>query len=110
MHAGHDCERLLLTDYMNDLCIQATTESHIESKLHGVFSGECIGWRGQRLQLRARVAAARLVGMVTIFERGFNDSLRMRIMYCVIFVSRCLFLCTRNLGQNARCSSICASC
>ena len=47
--------------------------------------------------------------MVTSLDRGFSASLRMRIRYCVIFVSRCLFLCTRNLGQNARCSSICGS-
>ena len=33
---------------------------------------------------------------------------RMRIKNCVILVSRCLFLCTRNLGQYCRCSSICS--
>ena len=32
-----------------------------------------------------------------------------RMRYWVIFVRRCLFLCTRNLGQNTSCSSICAS-
>lgn len=45
----------------------------------------------------------------TILSRGLASSLRMRMRYCVIFVSRCLFLCTRNLGQKARCSSICGA-
>lgn len=39
----------------------------------------------------------------------FRASLRMRMRYCVILVSLCLFLCTRNLGQNSRCSSSCFS-
>ena len=40
-----------------------------------------------------------LVGMVIILGWGFRASRLMRMRYCVIFVSRCLFLCTRNFGQ-----------
>lgn len=52
---------------------------------------------------------AHRAGTVTSAGRGRTASLRMRMRYCVILVRRCLFLCTRNLGQYARCSSICAS-
>ena len=38
-------------------------------------------------------------GMVTSLGRVLSCRRRMRIRYCVILVSRCLFLCTRNLGQ-----------
>ena len=50
-----------------------------------------------------------LAGSVTSLGRGLRARRRMRTRYWVIFVSRCLFLCTRKLGQNARCSSICSS-
>ena len=50
-----------------------------------------------------------LPGTVMMATRGLSASLRMRIMYCVILVSRCLFLCTKNLGQCARCSFTCSS-
>lgn len=40
-----------------------------------------------------------LDGMVTSFGCALSCSLRMRIRYWVIFVRRCLFLWTRNLGQ-----------
>jgi hypothetical protein len=46
---------------------------------------------------------AHLAGMVMSSGRDLSASLRMRIRYCVILVRRCLFLCTRNLGQNSRC-------
>ena len=52
---------------------------------------------------------AHRVASGTTLSRGLLASLRMRMRYCVILVSRCLFLCTRNLGQYARCSSICAA-
>lgn len=44
-------------------------------------------------------------GMVTSSGPPLSASLRMRMRYCVILVSRCLFLCTRNLGQCCRCAS-----
>lgn len=40
-----------------------------------------------------------LVGIVMILGCGFRARRLMRIRYCVILVSRCLFLCTRNFGQ-----------
>ena len=40
-----------------------------------------------------------LVGMVMILGWGLSARRLMRMRYCVILVSRCLFLCTRNLGQ-----------
>ena len=40
-----------------------------------------------------------LVGMVMIMGCGFRARRLMRMRYCVILVSRCLFLCTRNFGQ-----------
>lgn len=53
--------------------------------------------------------AAYRVGMVTSLGVALRASLRMRMRYCVIFVRRCLFLCTKNLGQYSRCWSSCSS-
>lgn len=56
-----------------------------------------------------KAADVYLLARGTSFGLILSANLRMRIRYCVIFVSLCLFLWTRNLGQNSRCSSSCLS-
>ena len=51
---------------------------------------------------------AHLVAMGTSLGRERMARRLTRMRYWVIFVRRCLFLCTKNLGQYASCSSICA--
>ena len=52
--------------------------------------------------------SAHLVAIGTSFGRERIARRLTRIRYWVILVRRCLFLCTKNLGQYASCSSICA--
>ena len=51
------------------------------------------------VNIQRSTGIADLVGMVMILGWGLSARRLMRIRYCVILVSRCLFLWTRNLGQ-----------
>jgi hypothetical protein len=75
---------------------------HKSQPLHALLE-----WKDCRIYNGRCVREHYLVASGTTFKRGLLASFRIRIRYCVIFVSLCLFLCTRNLGQYAICSSIC---
>ena len=70
--------------------------------------GEACSNEGQKGGMRDESELAYLVASGTISVLDLVAILRILIRNCVILVSLCLFLCTRNLGQYCRCSSICS--
>ncbi len=66
-------------------------------------------WTAPSRRSLSHASATHLRLMPTSLGRAFTSSFRMRMRYWVILVKRCLFLCTKNLGQYCRCSLICSN-